>query len=106
MHPLGLERTGLAAVLQDLTNAAKHAHAAHVAVHVAATAQALELTVDDDGEGIERGRVEQAVGQGHIGVASIIERIRAVGGHVEVRTAPGDGTSVRVTVPLVSTPAA
>ena len=143
MHPLGLERAGLAAVLQDLaddaawrgrftatvtvapeavhggpqdlivstarellTNASKHAGAAHVAVHVAATAQALELTVEDDGEGIEPGRLEQAVGQGHIGVASVIERIRAVGGHVEVRTAPGEGTSVRVTVPRVSTPTA
>ena len=143
MHPLGLERAGLAAVLQDLaddaawrgrftatvtvapeavhggpqdlivstarellTNASKHAGAAHVAVHVAATAQALELTVEDDGKGIEPGRLEQAVGQGHIGVASVIERIRAVGGHVEVRTAPGEGTSVRVTVPRVSTPTA
>jgi two-component system NarL family sensor kinase len=77
-----------------------------VSVRVAATAQALELTVEDDGEGIEPGRLEQAVGQGHIGVASVIERVRAVGGHVEVRTAPSDGTSIRVTVPLASTPAA
>jgi two-component system NarL family sensor kinase len=136
MHPLGLERAGLSAVLEDLaadaarrggfdvtvdvapeaerggpqdllvsaarellTNAAKHARAHHVTVTVAAVDGAHRLVVADDGAGIAPGRLERAVGQGHIGVASTIERIRAVGGEVEIRTAPGAGTSVTVTVP-------
>ncbi|HSD77709.1 MAG TPA: ATP-binding protein [Solirubrobacteraceae bacterium] len=137
MHPLGLERAGLGAVLRELVdeaaqrgrftatvtvapeaehggpqdlvvsaarellaNVAVHARASRVAVGVTATADAMRLTVVDDGVGIPPGRLEQAVGQGHIGVASVIERVRAVGGHMEVHSAPADGTSVEVTVPL------
>jgi two-component system NarL family sensor kinase len=85
-----------------LANAAKHARATHVGVRVTTTADAMELVVEDDGIGIAPGRLEEAVGRGHIGVAAMIERIRAVDGRVEVHTAPGDGTSVRISVPLVS----
>ncbi|MGZ6696598.1 MAG: sensor histidine kinase [Solirubrobacteraceae bacterium] len=136
MHPLGLERAGLTAVLRELVddaarrgrftgtvtvapeaehggpqdlvvstarellgNVAKHAHAAHVAVGVTTAAGAMQLTVADDGIGIPAGRLEDAVGHGHIGIASVIERVRGVGGRVEIRTAPGDGTTVRVSVP-------
>ncbi|QEC48783.1 sensor histidine kinase [Baekduia soli] len=139
MHPLGLERAGLTAVLgelagdaarrggfevgvtvdpaaehggpQDLlvstarellTNVAKHAGARHVTVTVTVGARAVELRLQDDGVGIEPGRLEQAVGQGHIGIAAVIERIRAVDGTVEVHTSPGEGTRIRVRLPINS----
>jgi two-component system NarL family sensor kinase len=90
----------VSAARELLSNAAKHARATHVAVHVTRTVDAMELAVEDDGVGIAPGRLEEAVGRGHIGVAAMIERIRAVDGRVEVHTTPGEGTTVRITVPL------
>ena len=83
-----------------LINAARHARATHVAVRVTTTGEAMELEVQDDGVGIAPGRLEEAVGRGHIGVAAMIERIRAVDGRVEVHSTPGDGTTVQIAVPL------
>lgn len=136
MHPLGLERAGLTAVLESLAdeaaergsfaatvtvapevertgasellvsaarellgNAAKHAHATAVRVTVAPEGEDLALTVADDGRGIPDGRLESAVRDRHIGVAALIERVRAAGGELRIVTAEETGTTVHVRVP-------
>jgi signal transduction histidine kinase len=39
--------------------------------------------------------------QGHFGLAGAVERVEAIGGKLEVDSAPGKGTRLRVTVSLV-----
>jgi signal transduction histidine kinase len=51
------------------------------------------------GERDVRRRVRGAVLAGHIGLAACTERVGAIGGAVEVRSAPGRGTSVRAVLP-------
>ena len=82
-----------------LTNAAKHAHARRVAVGLAAEGGALRLTVSDDGAGFVPARLEQAASGGHIGLAAADERVRAIGGRIDIRSAPGEGTTIDVCVP-------
>jgi signal transduction histidine kinase/PAS domain-containing protein len=82
-----------------LTNAAKHAAASRVSVRVERTADAILLEVADDGRGIPEGRLASALREGHIGLASSIQRVEAVGGTLELSEAPGGGTSVAVTLP-------
>jgi signal transduction histidine kinase/PAS domain-containing protein len=82
-----------------LTNAAKHAGASRVQVRVRRTADAILLEVADDGGGIPEGRLAAALREGHIGLASSIQRVEAVGGTFTLSPAPGGGTSVEVTLP-------
>jgi signal transduction histidine kinase/PAS domain-containing protein len=82
-----------------LTNAAKHADASRVRVSVRRTADAVELEVADDGSGIAEGRLAAALREGHIGLASSIQRVEAVGGRLTLYPVPGGGTAVCVTLP-------
>jgi signal transduction histidine kinase len=82
-----------------LTNAAKHAGASRVHVSVRRTEEAILLEVADDGNGIPEGRLAAALREGHIGLASSVQRVEAVGGTLTVSPVPGGGTSVSVLLP-------
>jgi two-component system NarL family sensor kinase len=82
-----------------LTNAAKHAEADDVEVTLARRGSDIVLEVVDDGRGIEPGRREAALRDGHIGLASAAYRIEAVGGSLTLSGGPGAGTRARVRVP-------
>ncbi|MEU0137462.1 DUF5931 domain-containing protein [Streptomyces sp. NPDC006296] len=61
------------------------------------------VTVRDDGPGIPEGRLDQAEGEGRLGVAlSIRGRLRDLGGTAELISVPGQGTEVELKVPKVS----
>ena len=82
-----------------LANAAKHAQASRVSVAIEREGDALRLAVADDGVGIPPGRREAALGEGHIGLAAAAERVRALGGRLEVESEPDRGTVVRARIP-------
>ena len=67
-----------------LRNAAKHAGAREVAVGVALAGDAVRLEVTDDGTGFAPDRLADALGRGHIGLASSRERVEAIGGSFRV----------------------
>jgi PAS domain S-box-containing protein len=83
-----------------LTNVAKHADAKHVTVEVARKDEWLVLTVEDDGRGIELGRREAALREGHVGLASSAERVEALAGEFEVERLSGGGTCARALLPV------
>jgi len=82
-----------------LVNAAKHARASHVDVSLRRRPGGLALRIDDDGVGLAPRRLDQAPSGGHIGFASMSERVRAVGGEVDVDSRPGRGTTITVVLP-------
>lgn len=81
--------------LEALQNAAKHAGAAHVIVTLALDGDELEFGVADDGRGFTVGD-----GTSGSGMHNMRDRMSAVGGTLEVVSAPGAGTTVRGRVPL------
>lgn len=87
-------------VQEALHNCVQHAEARHVKVAVRQQADRILLSIEDDGKGF---RVERERGMGLIGIE---ERVGHVGGRLEVESAPGRGTSLRVTLPLAATTAA
>ena len=94
--PAGVELAVYYCALEALQNASKHAGPDVQAVVTLARARAeLVFEVRDDGLGFEPG----ANGDG-IGLVSMRDRIGAVGGRLEIRSARGAGTSVRGTVPV------
>jgi two-component system, NarL family, sensor kinase len=82
-----------------LSNVVKHSRAAHVEVTVAADAERVELEVRDDGRGFDPSRRAASLLDGHIGLASSEQRVESAGGTFVVASAPGEGTTVRVTLP-------
>ena len=90
------ERVELAAyyvVSETLTNAAKHASASEVDVDVEASDGVLRIEVRDDG----RGGATLAHGSGLVGLK---DRVETLGGQFVLRSQPGAGTTVSITVPL------
>ncbi|MFB6392286.1 ATP-binding protein [Polymorphospora lycopeni] len=81
---------------ESLTNVAKHADASRVGVTLSYTGAEVLLDVRDDGRGFAKG-----AGTG-FGLTSMRQRIRGVGGHVVVQSAPGEGTSVSARVPAIA----
>lgn len=89
----------VAAVREATVNAAKHAGVADVSVYVEAGERELEAFVRDRGRGFD----PAAVPPDRMGIAGSIEgRVHRSGGTVHIDTAPGRGTEVHITVPVVT----
>jgi len=80
---------------EALQNVAKHAKVGAAAVELHHSNGVSSLTVSDTGVGIEPGRVEAADG---LGLVSIEERTRLVGGTVEITSKPNQGTTITVRI--------
>jgi signal transduction histidine kinase len=84
-----------------LNNAAKHAQADVVQVTVARQDGHVLLEVADDGKGLDAEAVAAAPMAGHIGLASMTQRVEAVGGTLDLRKAPsGRGTTILARLPI------
>lgn len=87
----------LQVVREALTNAGKHARARAVRVRAQSVRGQAVVTVIDDGVGFD-GHARAPVRSGH-GLGNMRARAAAIGGTLTVRSAPGAGTTVRLTVP-------
>lgn len=93
---------GLYRIVQEaMTNARKHAAAAHVTVGLVAEEQWINLLITDDGRGFDPELVAQETraGSGHFGLAGMSERVRLLGGSLCILSEPGAGTHIEVSVP-------
>lgn len=87
------ERNAYFVASEALTNAIKHSAATHIDIHVSSTATDVVVTVSDNGLG---GATTKA---GH-GLAGLRERMRGVGGTLEVHSPAGGPTTVTARLPL------
>jgi signal transduction histidine kinase len=100
------EKTALFRFVQEsLTNAVKHSHSQLAEVRLSGGEQGLlKLTVRDFGRGIN---VEQALGGGlgdkHLGLLGMEERIRLIGGQLTIESSSA-GTTLTAEVPLGEKP--
>ena len=92
-YPTPVEAAVYFVVLEAVNNARKHAPGARITVTVGDNYQGLEFTVTDDGPGF-------AMAAPNAGLPNLAARAASVGGAVEVRSAPGAGTTVTGVVPL------
>jgi len=84
-------------VQEALTNIVKHSHAKHVVVTVSRDIHHVSLQVNDDGQGFDRARVASNHG---LGLTSITERAHMLGGMALIESAAGEGTRLRVELPI------
>jgi signal transduction histidine kinase len=96
----GSRETILYRIAQEaLANVAEHAKASTVWVRLEAGHSSAELTVMDDGSGfagVDSGSVSE---QGHFGLIGMRHRAEMAGGTFDVRSVPGQGTTVKVGLP-------
>jgi PAS domain S-box-containing protein len=83
-------------VQESLHNVAKHSSARHVKVDLSGRSTGIHLRVADDGVGFD---VSQKHGRG-LGLVSIEQRLRSIGGRLTVWSQPSAGTLVEATVPV------
>ena len=81
---------------EALTNVARHAGAERATVRLVATPDRVRLVVEDDGRGFDASEVPED----RHGIVGMRERAEVLGGTLEVRSGPGEGTRIEATVPL------
>jgi signal transduction histidine kinase len=86
----------VAAVREALVNAARHAKVSSVSLYAEAEEERLSVYVRDRGSGFDLSSVDD---DRHGVRGSIIGRMRRHGGQAVIRTAPGEGTEVELTMP-------
>jgi two-component system, NarL family, sensor histidine kinase UhpB len=82
-------------IQESLTNAARHAQAAHVTVELCHDADVgwIRLTIRDDGRGMAAGTPPG------FGIRGMRERVEGLGGHYRIAGEPGCGTCVQIAIP-------
>ncbi|MGW0068087.1 sensor histidine kinase [Streptosporangium sandarakinum] len=80
---------------EALTNVAKHAGATRAGLTLSYTGAVVLLDIRDDGTGIH------VPGGRGFGLSSMRQRLRGVGGSLEIESTPGEGTAVSATVPAL-----
>jgi two-component system nitrate/nitrite sensor histidine kinase NarX len=82
-------------VQEALSNVRKHSDAASVSVVLRSKRTFVEVSVTDNGRGFD----PRELGTDRLGLSGISERVRLLGGAVEIETSPGVGTTVLATLP-------
>jgi signal transduction histidine kinase len=88
-------------VRELFTNIIKHANAKKVEVRLEHTSDVYRISISDDGIGFDNDQVSRDVKtkQG-FGLFSIRERMADLGGSLEIRSQPGNGTTIIMSVPF------
>jgi signal transduction histidine kinase len=97
--PGDVERELYRIAQEALNNALKHAAAGSVVLYLRQSNGNIEMEIVDDGVGFDP---EATPDRGGLGLKSIRERAEHIGGSVAIRSQPGEGTSVKVSVPQIT----
>jgi signal transduction histidine kinase len=94
-YPQDVEATVYFCALEALQNVTKYANASAVDIGIRQEDGTLTFEIRDDGVGFD-----PALAPRGTGLQGMADRVEALGGNLQVRSAPGDGTTVTGTVPL------
>jgi len=98
--PPGLEIVLYRVIQEALTNALKHAKATRVKIKVQWAVDVVSSSIQDDGRGFDASTTLAAGGGRGLGLLGMRERLDTVGGKFLIKSSPGRGTDVLITIPL------
>jgi signal transduction histidine kinase len=106
LEPVTLSAPGvryelLAASREAVANAAAHSGSDRVNVAMTCDDATVRIEVRDQGRGFSLDSLGQRELDGHFGVRGYTERLTQIGGHADIVTAPGEGTLVTLTAPVM-----
>jgi len=87
---------------EGLTNITKHAAAAHIDLQLWQDGVSVHGLLHDDGVGFEVEQILGRTGRQGLGLLGIQERVEALGGTFQISSAPGQGTTLQVTLPAAA----
>ncbi len=96
--PATLADQAVRAIMEGVTNVARHARATRLWVSVTHEGTDVAVEVRDDGIGFDPATM--AITSGHYGLLGVRERARAAGGELIIDSAPGAGTLLHLRLPL------
>jgi signal transduction histidine kinase len=86
---------------EAVTNVRKHANADNIWIRLYQKGMNVIAEVEDDGEGFDVAATDSSyASRGSLGMINVRERATLVGGKTVIRSSPGNGTTVRVTIPV------
>jgi PAS domain S-box-containing protein len=89
---------------EALTNVARHAHAQRARVALRHDAEAVHLSVEDDGHGFDAQTwLSTPNGRAGIGLTGMWERLESLGGRLAIESEPGQSTRLTAYIPLPET---
>jgi signal transduction histidine kinase len=97
-----IETTLYRIVQEALVNAAKHAHASRAMVHVTREPYSIHCAIRDNGDGFNVRETQARKSQRGLGLIVIGERLKAVGGTLQINSSAQRGTEMLVSIPLES----
>jgi len=95
--PAQIERELYFSLREGVLNAIRHSRASELHLSLRQSHARCEAILCDNGIGFNVAATE---GSSHYGLRGMKERIRKIGGELSLRTAPGKGTEIHITVPL------
>jgi PAS domain S-box-containing protein len=97
-----LSQTNIYRIFQEaLTNIGRHAQATQISIGIEKRDGYVTFTIEDNGRGFDPQAVmNRGNRQSGIGLAAMQERARMAGGQMEIRSQPGSGTHLVLTIPL------
>lgn len=87
-------------VREAITNIKKHAEASTIEVTIEFQDENLIVSVRDDGKGFDPSKEEHNSIIEHVGIRSIKERARVLRSNITIDSKPGEGTTVKLVLPL------
>jgi signal transduction histidine kinase len=87
-------------VQEALTNVAKHSHATEVRIGLSQPRGILLCTINDDGVGFDPFAIASGPDERGFGLAGARDQITALGGTMEINSAPGTGTALVIAIPV------
>jgi signal transduction histidine kinase len=89
-------------VQEAINNIARHARAEHALIEIDHGVDGLQIAIEDDGVGFDVREAGSTIDSGRgLGLTGIRERMELLGGTATIDSSPGDGTRVRLRVPVV-----
>jgi signal transduction histidine kinase len=85
---------------ESIWNAIRHSGGSKITIELKSDAEFVYMDISDDGKGFEPSTVQKTR---RLGLASMSERIRLVGGTIRTRSAPGQGVTISVVAPIPET---
>ena len=98
-HDPHTEAIVYATIREALANVRRHAHAANLRIGIQDDAELVDVEIVDDGVGFDPATTLDERQRFHLGLATMRERVRLAGGHLEIRSQPGHGTRLTFRIP-------
>jgi signal transduction histidine kinase len=98
LFPLPVQTAIYRVVQEALTNIGKHAYPQHVSLEIQRKDEHVAFVIDDDGRGFDRAKI--FIEQNTLGLLSMEERVKILGGTFELLSQENRGTRISFTIPV------